>query len=51
MWYNKVVQDLSNIPDFIAFYEAEMIAAKRDVAIVGRVEQRISDLPANRAQI
>jgi uncharacterized protein YfdQ (DUF2303 family) len=45
MWYNKVVQDLGNIPDFIAFYEAEMISARRDVSIIGRVEQRISDLP------
>ena len=45
MWYNKVVQDLGNIPDFIAYYEAEMLAAKRDVAIHGRVEQRLSDLP------
>jgi uncharacterized protein YfdQ (DUF2303 family) len=45
MWYNKVVRDLGAIPDFIAFYEAEMLAAKRDVVIAGRVEQRLSDLP------
>jgi len=45
MWYNRVVQDLGAIPDFIAFFEAEMLAAKRDVAIAGRVEQRLSDLP------
>ena len=45
MWYNKVVQDLSNIPDFIGYYEAEMIAAKRDVSVHGRVERSLADLP------
>ena len=45
MWYNKVVQDLGNIPDFIGFYEAEMIAAKRDVSVHGRVERSLADLP------
>lgn len=45
MWYNKVVQDLGNLPDFIQFYEAEMLAAKRDVSVHGRVEKSLADLP------
>lgn len=45
MWYNKVVQDLGNIPEFIEYYEAEMLAAKRDVSVHGRVERSLADLP------
>lgn len=45
MWYNKVVQDISNIPDFISYYEQELLSAKRDVAIGGIVEKNISALP------
>lgn len=45
MWYNKVVQDIANIPDFISYYEQELLSAKRDVAIGGIVEKNISALP------
>ncbi len=45
MWYNKVVQDLSNIPDFITFYEDQIAQAKTDVRIYGNIEKNISALP------
>jgi len=45
MWYSKVVADLSNIPDFIAYYENELETAKRDVRIGGIVEKNITALP------
>jgi uncharacterized protein YfdQ (DUF2303 family) len=45
MWYNKVVQSLGNIPDFINHFEAEMISAKKDVSVHGRVERSLADLP------
>ena len=45
MWYSKVVADLSNIPDFIAYYENELEDAKRDVRIGGLVEKNITALP------
>ena len=45
MWYSKVVADLGNIPDFIAHYEAELMAAKNDVKIYGMVEKSLSGLP------
>jgi len=45
MWYSKVVADLSNIPDFIAHYENELVNAKRDVRIGGLVEKNITALP------
>jgi hypothetical protein len=45
MWYSKVIADLSNIPDFIAHYEAELEDARRDVRIGGLVEKNITALP------
>lgn len=45
MWYSKVVADLGNIPDFIAYYESELEEAKRDVRLGGLVERNIKELP------
>jgi hypothetical protein len=45
MWYSKVVADLGNIPDFIAYFENELEDAKRDVRIGGLVEKNITALP------
>lgn len=45
MWYNKVVADLGEIPNFIDFYEAEISHAKHDVRIAGLVEKNLSGLP------
>ena len=45
MWYNRVVADLSAIPDFIAHYENELVSARRDCAIGGMVERNITALP------
>lgn len=45
MWYNRIVADLSVIPDFIAYYEQEMLAAKKECSISGNVERNIKELP------
>lgn len=45
MWYSKVAADLSNIPDFIAYYECELEDAKREVRIGGLIEKNITALP------
>lgn len=45
MWYSKIVADLGNIPDFIAYYETELEQAKRDVRLSGLVEKNITALP------
>jgi uncharacterized protein YfdQ (DUF2303 family) len=45
MWYNKVVYDISVIPDFIDYYKNELISAKEEVKIFGNVEKNISKLP------
>lgn len=45
MWYNKIVEDLGNIPGFIDHYEKELSLAKADCKIFGNVEKSISLLP------
>ena len=50
MWYNRVVADLSLIPDFITHYESEMISAKRDCVIAGIVERNLKELPGTTEQ-
>jgi uncharacterized protein YfdQ (DUF2303 family) len=44
-WYSKIVQDLNNIPDFITYYEDQIIQAKSDVRIHGNLEKNITALP------
>ena len=45
MFYNRIVSDLGALPDFINYYEGELIAAKADIKIHGRVERELADLP------
>jgi len=45
MWYNKIVGDLGRIPDFIAWYEQELLEAKRECQVGGYVERNIKELP------
>ena len=45
MWYNRVVSDLSQIPNFINYYEQELLSAKGEIAIRGNVEKAASSLP------
>ncbi len=45
MWYNKIVQDLGNIPAFINYYEDELTEAKQDCGVRGNLEKNIAALP------
>jgi phage terminase large subunit-like protein len=45
MWYNRIVSDIGNLPDFISYYETELSRSKREVSINGVVEKNISQLP------
>jgi hypothetical protein len=45
VWYNKVVRNLGEIPAFIDYYERELVAARADVKIQGKVEKELSNLP------
>ena len=44
-WYTRISADLSQIPDFIMYYQAELLSAKSDVKIYGNVEKNIAALP------
>ena len=45
MWYNRVVANLSEIPNFIDYYDHELISAKGEIKIQGNVERALSNLP------
>lgn len=45
MYYNKIVANLGELPNFIAYYEGELKAAQGDIKIRGRVEKELADLP------
>jgi hypothetical protein len=45
MFYNRIVADLSVIPSFIDYYEAELGLAKGEIRISGNVERALSNLP------
>ena len=45
MWYNRVVANLGEIPNFIDYYEKELISAKSEIKIQGNVERALSNLP------
>jgi hypothetical protein len=52
MWYNRVVQDLGNIPDFINYYENELLNAKYDCSVKGNLEKNIARITwRNRTEI
>ncbi len=45
MWYNRITQDLGQIPNFIQYFEKELDKAKFDVTIKGSVEKNLAELP------
>ena len=45
MWYNRVVANMGEIPACIEYFEQELIAAKGDIKIHGKVERELSNLP------
>ena len=45
MWYNRVINDLAEIPAFIHHYETELNTAKGEILIRGNVEKNVSNLP------
>jgi hypothetical protein len=45
MWYNRIVANLGEIPDFIAHYERELDHARAEVRLGGLVERNIKELP------
>ena len=44
-WYDRVSKDISNIPDAVAHYEAELLEAKMDARIAGNIERATAAMP------
>lgn len=44
-WYSRITQDLGVLPDFISHYENELISAKANVKVSGKVEKSLAALP------
>ena len=44
-WYSKVSKDISCIPDAVAYFEAELLAAKNDARIAGNIEKAAASMP------
>ena len=44
-YYNKIVEDLGNIVDAIAYYEKELDDARWEVRIKGSLEKASASLP------
>jgi hypothetical protein len=45
MWYNRITQDLGVLPDFVAYYQNEYEAARRETGVKGNIERNLSALP------
>lgn len=43
-WHQRVEDDLVLIPDFIEYYENELLAARKEIVFKGRIEINASDL-------
>jgi len=45
MWYSKISQDFSLLPDAMAYYEDELIEARKDARIAGNIEKAAASMP------
>lgn len=51
MWYNKIVEDLGEIPSAISYYETQLVSMQNETKIIGSLEknaQEISGLTSHR---
>lgn len=45
-WYDRVSKDISVIPDAIKYFESELLEAKQEMQISGRIERASANMPA-----
>jgi hypothetical protein len=45
MWYSKISQDLSLLPDAVDHYNIELEAARADARITGNIEKAAASMP------
>ena len=44
-WYSDISKDISNIPDAVLYFEAELSDARKEVKLLGNVEKASAALP------
>lgn len=44
-WYSVVSQDIKKVPDAIAYYQSELIQAKKECKLSGSIEKASANLP------
>ena len=44
-WYSEVSRDISKIPQAIAYFEDEIVDARKEVKLVGNVERAAASMP------
>ena len=44
-WYSEVIKSLANIPSATQYYEGELVQAKSEVKLYGKLEKAASTLP------
>ena len=44
-WYTKITQNLALLPDFVAYYQSELVQAKLETGIKGNIERNLAALP------
>jgi len=45
MWYSKISRDIGKIPDAVAYYETELVDAKKEIKIYGNLEKAAAEMP------
>ena len=45
-WYDRVSKDISTIPDAVAYFESELLEAKKETNIRGRIEMGAATMPS-----
>ena len=45
-WYDQVSKDISKIPAAVQYYEAELLQAKKETNVSGRIETASATMPA-----
>ena len=45
-WYDRITKDISSIPNAVEYYEKELVEAKKETNVKGRIEIASATMPA-----
>lgn len=46
-WYSRITGDITLLPDFIAYYEGELLQCRTEVGVRGNLERNLAALPGH----